>query len=54
MTAQEFIDELTYSCYQFNRLRSPEISPDRWSKIFQNADTLERRLQQEVQGLRHE
>lgn len=42
------VDELTYSCYRYNRLRSPDITPERWSKIFSNIDTLEYRFQREA------
>ncbi len=38
-----FIDELTYICYKYNRQRSPDISPERWGKIFANVNTLEHR-----------
>lgn len=35
------IDYLTYRCYEFNRLNSPEIAPDRWKSIFHHADKFE-------------
>lgn len=31
---QKIIDELTFRSYVYNRQRSPEISPERWAKIF--------------------
>ncbi len=43
-----FIDELTYICYRYNRLRTPDITPEGWKCIFPNADTMERRLQKEA------
>ena len=42
-----FIDELTYSCYKYNRDRSPDITPEQWGKIFANANILEQKYQQE-------
>ncbi len=45
----ELVDEATYICYRYNRLRSPEITPDAkgWGRIFANVDLLEQRYQEE-------
>ncbi len=48
MTIGEFIDELTYQCYVYNRLRSPDIKPEQWAGIFNNVEALEKRFQTEV------
>ena len=34
MKAVEIVDELTYRSYAENRRRSPDISPERWAKVF--------------------
>jgi hypothetical protein len=52
-TTQEikgFIDELTYSCYKYNRERSPDITPERWGCVFSNINLLELRYQYEIKG----
>jgi hypothetical protein len=36
------IDWLMYRSYEFNRDRSPEIEPQRWRKIYFNADLYEK------------
>ena len=33
-TIRPVIDRLIYKSYCYNRQRSPEISPDRWVKVF--------------------
>jgi hypothetical protein len=33
-TLDTFISDLKYRSYAYNRQRSPEIEPDRWSKIY--------------------
>jgi hypothetical protein len=44
---KEFIDELIYRSYKYNRQRSPEIPAEKWKTIFQNATEMENRLQSE-------
>lgn len=49
MTPQNLIDELTYRCYRYNRLRTPDITPTRWQLVFGTAtNQLEQRYQAEV------
>lgn len=49
MTPQSVLDELTYRCYRYNRLRSPDITPTLWQRVFGTATTqLEQRYQTEV------
>lgn len=48
MTPSQVVDYLTYRNYFFNRVRSPEISPERWARIYPNAAELEARYQQEM------
>lgn len=49
MTPQNLIDELTYRCYRYNRLQSPDITPIRWQRIFGTATVqLEQRYQEEA------
>jgi hypothetical protein len=42
------IDELTYRSYVWNRRRSPEVSVERWTEVFSNAERLEERYQREL------
>jgi hypothetical protein len=42
------IDTLTYISYAHNRTISPDISPERWAKIFPDAQRLEWRYETEV------
>ena len=44
---ESLVDELTFKAYSFNRILAPEISPERWSKIFNDAYLLEDRFQSE-------
>lgn len=39
---EETIDWLMYKSYEFNRQRSPHISPERWRKIYYNSETYEK------------
>ncbi len=48
------IDELTYSCYKYNRQRSPDITPDRWRCCFSNVEALEQKYQQELAQVKME
>lgn len=48
MTYGELIDELTYRSYAYNRLRSPDISPERWSKIYGDTKLMEIKFHNEV------
>jgi hypothetical protein len=53
MTTSQVIDYLTYRCYFFNRMRSPEISPERYKAIgFPNVDEMEEQYQQETKNER--
>ncbi len=48
MTTKQLIDELTYSCYRYNRMRSPHLSVEGWCIIFKDVNALEQRFQQEL------
>ncbi len=41
-------DKLIYASYKFNRLHSPEVSPERWSKVFAHVDVMEQVFQMEL------
>jgi hypothetical protein len=45
------VDKLTYASYRANRLRSPEVLPERWALLpcFALIDELEARFQKEIQ-----
>lgn len=46
------VDELTYSNYAFNRRRSPQITPERWARVFgAQSAALEARFQAEIRNL---
>lgn len=47
MTATEMVDDLTFTAYAHNRDLAPEISPERWAKVFPNAAAMEERYQRE-------
>lgn len=47
MSAHPIIDELTFRRYAHNRMRAPEVSPERWAKIFTNGPAMEERFQRE-------
>ncbi len=49
---QFIIDELTYRSYRHNRRLQPEISPERWKKLFGHdaVEAMEERLQAEKPG----
>lgn len=48
MTPEQIVNELMYRCYEFNRQRNPEITPEQWAAIFGNGvNAMERRFQQE-------
>jgi hypothetical protein len=48
MTAGQIVDELIYQNYKYNRIRSPEILPSQWAKIYGQATfEMEQRFQQE-------
>lgn len=42
-TEMRIVSELTYISYAHNRDIAPEVSPERWAKIFPSADILEAR-----------
>ena len=44
----ELLSDLNYTCYRFNRNRSPNISPEGWSKIFPKWNELEDAYQHEI------
>lgn len=41
----EAIDDLTYRSYAHNRQLAPDISPERWAKVFPNVAAMEERYQ---------
>jgi hypothetical protein len=43
----DLIDELTFRSYAHNRGLAPDVSPERWAKIFPNGPAMEARLQRE-------
>ena len=44
----ELIDSLTYSSYRHNREISPEVTPERWRKVFgPSTDAMEQKYQGE-------
>ena len=45
------IDTLTYACYRHNRNLSPRISPARWKRVFDDAEAMEARYQDEQEML---
>lgn len=49
-TPQGFISTLTYANYRHNRQRSPDISPEHWSKIYGDTTRMEQRYQRELHG----
>lgn len=36
------VDWLMYRSYEFNRLRSPQIEPERWRALYINQETYEK------------
>lgn len=40
----QLVDELTYTNYAHNRRLSPHITPERWAKIYPNAEAMEARF----------
>jgi len=44
---QVTVDNLIYASYRANRLRSPEVAPERWALIFPDITELEERFQKE-------
>lgn len=46
-TPQQFVDELTYGSYRFNRITYPEHTPQSWHGIFPMWEQLEQRLMAE-------
>jgi hypothetical protein len=46
---QATVENLVYASYKANRLRSPDVLPERWALIFPTIDELEERFQQEIQ-----
>jgi hypothetical protein len=41
------VDTLTYASYKANRLRSPEVTPERWALIYHTVYEMEERFQKE-------
>lgn len=48
MTPTQAVAELTYSSYAHNRRRSPWIAPERWARVYEGAEEMERRYQEET------
>lgn len=48
MTPKAVIDSLAYACYRHNRQLFPRISPERWRLVFDGADVMEKRYQDEI------
>ena len=44
---ENLISELTYISYATNRDNAPQITPERWAKIYSNVATMEIRYQDE-------
>lgn len=42
------VDYLTYASYKANRLRSPEVTPERWALIYHTVGEMEERFQKEL------
>jgi len=50
MTPAEIVADLTYSCYAYNRTISPDITPERWERVFGSRTmAMEARYQKERQ-----
>ena len=47
MIPSDLVCELTYINYAHNRRLSPHIAPDRWARIYPNAEAMEKRFQAE-------
>jgi hypothetical protein len=47
----ETVDELTYKSYAHNRRRFPEVSPERWARVFADAASYETRFQAEIRSM---
>lgn len=48
MTPTQIVSELTYINYAHNRSISPEVSPERWTKVYgARAQAMEERYQRE-------
>ena len=45
---EEAVDSASYASYAYNRRWSPEITPERWARVFPNAAALETRYQKEA------
>lgn len=51
MTPHDLIETLTYTNYRANRLRSPQISPERWQRVIPEfTKAMEQRFQEEEPG----
>ena len=46
------IDELSYSCYKYNREQSPDITPEQWATTLPNVGEMEKRFQEEKHDTR--
>jgi hypothetical protein len=47
----EVIDRLIFMSYRYNRLRSPDITPEQWGKVFSSIESLEKRFQEELSDI---
>ena len=48
VTLNEAIADLTYINYRYNRQNSPDVSVERWAKVYYHAKALEARYQTEL------
>lgn len=46
--AKPILDELIYDSYAHNRKSAPQVSPERWARIFPNVVEMEVRYQKEI------
>jgi len=49
-TPQQFVDEIQYKSYLYNRRRNPDITAEQWGLLFINWRVYEDRLQMEIQN----
>lgn len=50
MTPEEMAAEMIYRSYVYNRARFPEIKPERYVTLYENAAELERRYQESIRA----
>ena len=49
-TYRQLVSEATYTCYRYNRNRSPDVTPEQWGRIFPNVELLEQQYREEILG----